>query len=144
MGHISFWSILTTLIRWAKTFILYRRTHHFYWSLIKSQSKSKQKMVHTSTYSEQNSAQNNTKNLSYKYLIIEPTGCTNFSIFFFYFGMQLYMFRTVLLSIISFPLYFCCWWCTPPATELNQFHPDPARKLSANLYDLYHCCVYSE
>ena len=28
-------------------------------------------------------------------------------------------------------------------TEL-QFHPDPARKLSANLYDIYHCCVYSE
>ena len=25
-----------------------------------------------------------------------------------------------------------------------QFHPDPARKLSAKLYDLHHCCVYSE
>jgi hypothetical protein len=23
-------------------------------------------------------------------------------------------------------------------------HPDPARKLSANLYDIHHCCVYSE
>jgi len=22
--------------------------------------------------------------------------------------------------------------------------PVPARKLSANLYDIYHCCVYSE
>jgi len=22
--------------------------------------------------------------------------------------------------------------------------PDPARKLSANLYDIYHSCVYSE
>jgi len=22
--------------------------------------------------------------------------------------------------------------------------PDPARKLSANLYDIYHCSVYSE
>jgi len=28
-------------------------------------------------------------------------------------------------------------------TEL-QVRPDPARKLSANLYDIYHCCVYSE
>jgi len=28
-------------------------------------------------------------------------------------------------------------------TEL-QFHPDPAHKLSANLYDLYHCFVYSD
>jgi len=23
-------------------------------------------------------------------------------------------------------------------------HPDPARKLSTNLYDIYHCWVYSE
>ena len=23
----------------------------------------------------------------------------------------------------------------------HQFHPDPARKLSANLYDIIHCCV---
>jgi hypothetical protein len=26
----------------------------------------------------------------------------------------------------------------------TQFHPDPARKLSANLYNIDHCCVYSE
>jgi hypothetical protein len=25
-----------------------------------------------------------------------------------------------------------------------EFHPDPAHKLSANLYDIYYCCVYSE
>ena len=25
-----------------------------------------------------------------------------------------------------------------------QFRPDPARNLSANLYDIHHCCVYSE
>jgi len=37
--------------------------------------------------------------------------------------MKLYVFRTVL--------------------EL-QFHPGPARKLSTDLYDIYHCCVYSE
>ena len=28
-------------------------------------------------------------------------------------------------------------------TGLKQFHLDPSRKLSANLYDTYHCCVYS-
>jgi len=28
-------------------------------------------------------------------------------------------------------------------TEL-QFCPDPVCKLSANQYDIYHCCVYSE
>jgi len=26
----------------------------------------------------------------------------------------------------------------------TAFHPDPVRKLSTNLYDIYHCCVYSE
>jgi hypothetical protein len=26
----------------------------------------------------------------------------------------------------------------------RMFYPDPARKLSTNLYDIYHCCVYSE
>jgi hypothetical protein len=25
-----------------------------------------------------------------------------------------------------------------------QFHPDPVRKLSGKLYDIYHCCVYSK
>jgi len=25
-----------------------------------------------------------------------------------------------------------------------EFHPSPARKLSTNLYDIYHCWVYSE
>ena len=28
--------------------------------------------------------------------------------------------------------------------EELQFRPDPARKLSAKLYDIYHCCVCSE
>jgi len=26
----------------------------------------------------------------------------------------------------------------------GRIRTDPARKLSANLYDLYHCCVYIE
>jgi hypothetical protein len=26
----------------------------------------------------------------------------------------------------------------------TAFHPDPARKLSVKLYDMYHCGVYSE
>jgi len=29
-------------------------------------------------------------------------------------------------------------------TLLFVFHPDSAHMLSANLYDIYHCCVYSE
>jgi len=32
--------------------------------------------------------------------------------------------------------------CTGLLTACEQ-DPDPARKMSANLYDIYHCCVYS-
>jgi len=32
----------------------------------------------------------------------------------------------------------------PLASRIRTFRPDPARKLSANLYDIHHCCVYSE
>ena len=28
--------------------------------------------------------------------------------------------------------------------EERSGRPDPARKLSAKLYDIHHCCVYSE
>jgi hypothetical protein len=65
-------------------------------------------------------------------------------------GMKIYMFRTVPLSTISsFSLYtqqyieFCRQLARRIRMEL-QFHPDPARKLSAKVYDIYHCCVYSE
>jgi hypothetical protein len=27
---------------------------------------------------------------------------------------------------------------------IRMFYPDPACKLSAKLYDIYHCCVYGE
>jgi len=47
------------------------------------------------------------------------------------------MFRTVPLSIIrGFSLYTQQWY--------KSYSPDPACELSAKLYDLYHCCVYSE
>jgi len=49
----------------------------------------------------------------------------------FVFGIKLYMFRKVPLSIIK-------------SSSLYTQAPDPARKLSAKLYDIYHCCVYSE
>ena len=60
----------------------------------------------------------------------------------FIFGIKLYMFRTVPLSIIrSFSLYTQKWYMS---YRFAEFRSDPARKLSANLYDIYHCCVYSE
>ena len=33
---------------------------------------------------------------------------------------------------------------TLSSRPVRVFHPDPARKLSTNLYDIYHCCVYSK
>ena len=63
------------------------------------------------------------------------------------------MFRTVPLSIIrSFSLYTqqsgllttCEQDQRGTVLVLLQFRPDPARKLSANQYDIYHCCVYGE
>jgi len=36
-----------------------------------------------------------------------------------------------------------CWQLASRVRMELQFHPDPARKLSSNLYDIYHCCVYS-
>ena len=79
-------------------------------------------------------------------LIIKPTRCTNFSNLFS--GIKLYMFRTVPLSIIrSFSLYTKQWHMSyrfadslRAGSGRGRFRPDPARKL----YDIYHCCVYSE
>jgi len=68
------------------------------------------------------------------------------------------MFRTVPLSFIrSFSLYTQQWYITyrfadslragsgRDASRIRtELRPDPARKLSAILYDIYHCYVYSE
>jgi len=72
----------------------------------------------------------------------------------FIFGIKIYMFRTVPLSIImSFSLYTQQWYMSYRFADslrdrklsANLYgNPDPARKLSANLYDIYHYCVYSE
>jgi len=54
--------------------------------------------------------------------------------------MKLYLFRTVRVSIIrsSFTVH------SAMVCHTAHFHPGPARKLSTNLYDIYHCWVYSE
>jgi len=62
------------------------------------------------------------------------------------------MFQTVPPSVIrSFSLYIQQWYMSYRSADSlgagsgrNQFHPEPARKQSAKLYDIYHCCVYSE
>ena len=35
-------------------------------------------------------------------------------------------------------------FCRQISSRVRMSHPDPALKLSAKLYDIYHCCVYSE
>jgi len=65
--------------------------------------------------------------------------------------MKLYKFQTIPLSIIrSISLYTQQWYMSYRFANSLQagsgwkFHPDPACRLFANWYDLYHCCVYSE
>ena len=58
------------------------------------------------------------------------------------------MFRTVSLSIIR-SFFYCTHSndiCHADSLRAGsgRIRPDPACKLSANLYDVYHCCVYSE
>ena len=60
------------------------------------------------------------------------------------------MFRTVPLSIIrSFSLYAQQWnmayrFADSLRAGLRRSRPNPSRKLSENMHDIYHCCVYSE
>jgi len=60
------------------------------------------------------------------------------------------MFQTVPLSIIrSSSLYSQQWYMSYTFADSlragsGRILPDPARKLSANLYDINRCCAYSE
>jgi len=56
----------------------------------------------------------------------------------FILGMKLCMFQTFPLSIIrSFSLYTQQWY-------MLYMFADSCKQLSANMYNIYHCCVYSE
>jgi len=69
-------------------------------------------------------------------LRIKPNRCTNFSIYFW---------NTTLHVSDSSSVHHQEFFTVHTAgSGRNQFRPDPARKLSVNLYDIYHCCVYSE
>ena len=55
------------------------------------------------------------------------------------------MFRTIPLSVIrNFSLYTQQWHMSYRFATACEQDEDGTRKLSANLYDIYHCCVYSE
>ena len=59
----------------------------------------------------------------------------------FIFGMKLYMFRRVPLSIIRslFTVHSAMIYVIQVCTQLSSRTMGPARKLSTNLYDIYHC-----
>jgi len=67
--------------------------------------------------------------------------------------MKLYTFRRVRLSIIRslFTVHSAVVYVIQICRQLSsrtrmgrQFHHRPTRKLSTNLYDIYHCWVYSK
>jgi hypothetical protein len=89
-----------------------------------------------------------------KYRIIKPTRCTNFSIFFWNEFLHVsdsssvhhQEYFTVHIAMV-YVIPFCGQLASSIMMELKdgtKFHPDPASKLSAKRYDVYHCCVYSE
>jgi len=66
-----------------------------------------------------------------------------------YFGMKLYMFQTVPASIVrSFSLYIQQWYTSYRFADGCEQDQDGTSwsclQLSANLYDVYHCCMCSE
>jgi len=65
-----------------------------------------------------------------------------------YFVMKLNMFRTVRLSIIRslFTVHSAMVYSyvRQLSSRTRMFHPGSAWKLSTNLYDIYHCWVYSK
>ena len=84
------------------------------------------------------------------FLIIKPTRCTIFSNLFWnetlhvsdcssVHHQEFFTVHTAIVYIIQ-----VCWQLASRIKMEMQFNPDPARKLSAYLYDIYHCCVYSE
>jgi hypothetical protein len=85
-----------------------------------------------------------------KFLIIRPTRCTNFSNLFLEWN------STCFIQFLCPSSRVCSFYCTHSnrtichtvcwqlASRIRMEHSFPARKLSENLYDIYHCCVYSK
>ena len=85
-----------------------------------------------------------------RFLITKPTRCTNFLNFFLewnsrFFGQFIYPSSGVFhCTHSSGTCYTGLLTACMQDQDGTKFHPDPARKLSANMYDIYHWCVYSK
>jgi len=87
------------------------------------------------------------KKFNWPCIVINSYNKTNqmYSFFKFIFGIKLYMFRTVPLSIIrSFSLHTEQWYMSYRFADSLRADSKPVWHIPANLYDIYHCCVYSE
>ena len=64
----------------------------------------------------------------------------------FVFGIKLYIFSdsSTVHHQEFFTVHTAMVYVIQLASRIRTERNDPARKLSANLYDIYHCCVYSE
>jgi len=78
---------------------------------------------------------------------MKPTKCTNFSNLFWKENLHVsdsssvhhQEFFTAHTAMVYITQIF-----RQHTSRIMLFQPDPARKLSADLYDICHCCVYSE
>ena len=82
-----------------------------------------------------------------KFLIINQTEAPIFVIYFWnetlYVSDSSSVHRQEPFTVHTAMVYVIqvCWQLV---SRIRMFHPDPASKLSENLYDIYHCCMYSE
>jgi len=86
------------------------------------------------------------------FFIIRPTTYTNFTNLFLALNSTCFV-QFVCPSSEVYSLYTRHWYMSYRFVDSfragsgwnsMEFHPDPARKLSTNMYDKYHCWVYSE
>jgi hypothetical protein len=59
-------------------------------------------------------------------------------------GTSWFCSQAVCITIGHIPLLCVQWRIPNDGQGIRMFHPDSAHKLSAKLYNIYHCCVYSE
>jgi len=80
------------------------------------------------------------------FFLIKPTGCINFPKFLWnetlhisdsssVHHQEFFTVRTAMVYVIQV--------CRQLSSKI-RIHPDLARQLSTNVYDIYHCCAYSE
>jgi hypothetical protein len=76
----------------------------------------------------------------------KPSRCSNFSNLFWNETLRVSDSSSVHhqeFSTVHTAVLYVIQVCWQIVGRIRMEHPDPANKLSANLCDIYHCCVYS-